>query len=173
MNNKGFTLMEIMAVLMILAVVVMFALPGIRAIRDEIYYYQAKSAAVKMADAMRSYYQRTKGSLVVGQIVGRSTNAAGAETTTVMDAANNVGCNNNVFSGIPANAISQQHLAQLFACDYLLTKDFAGLPYQFEASDALFNNNILVKATGLAEAKRHAGDSWCVYRDSSVAECNN
>ena len=177
MNSKGFTLMEILAVLLILAVVIMFALPGIRAVRNEIYYLQAKSAAVKMADAMRSYYQNTKGFRIAEsggepKLVGKIPAAGGSGLAA--ETAGGLTCNDVAAAGFPASAVGGiSPVSQLFACDYISVKDFRGLPYVFEVTDELFNGepSILVKATGLAEAGRHNGDSWCVYRDASVAEC--
>ena len=173
MNSKGFTLMEVLAVLLILAVVVMFAMPGIRFVRDEVRYGQAKNAAVKMADAMRTFYQDSKGYRPVGVLKGKL-EQEDADSLSVVAAAQG-DCAHAGYSGVPsADNGGTVDLAQLFACDYLSTKDFAGLPYQFEASDGLFeaDPSILVQAIGTAAAgTRHGGDRWCVYRDSSVSEC--
>jgi len=169
MNNKGFTLMEILAVVVILVVVTTFAIPGIRALRSEIYYLQAKSAANKMGDAMRSYYQNTKGYRIVGKLAGRTTNTI----TTVAEVAA-AGCNDQVNSGVPTNtsANSTAAMAQLFGCDYLMAKDFNGLPYIFLATNKLYQNKgILVKAFGTSAAGKYANKGWCVARDSSIREC--
>ena len=47
--KKGFTLMEILAVLLVIAVVVSMAAPVFRAIRFEVKNSQAKAAASKLA----------------------------------------------------------------------------------------------------------------------------
>lgn len=168
MNKKGFTLMEVLAVLLILAVVVSFAMPGIRFIRDEVQYAQAKNAAVKMADAMRSYYRDSKGVRVKGTLDGKQTE--GSLNQSVSEVAG-VSCS-TINTGIPNQALSgRDGIGQLFACDYLSTKDFVGLPYQFSASDALYEDNILVRAIGMEGARRHSSEGWCVYRDASVTEC--
>lgn len=164
--------MEVLAVVLILAVVIMFAIPGIRAIRNEIYYQQAKAASVKMADAMRSYYQNTKGYRIQGTLVGKlppATEATGL--TSVIDAAQ-VPCN-EVSTGIPTYSTGVATMDQLFACDYLSAKDFSGLPYRFEADDTWYAGNVLVRSIGFNAAGTHAGKGWCVYRDSSVTETLN
>lgn len=170
MNKHGFTLMEVLAVLLILAVVVSFALPGIRLIRDEVRHSQAKSAASKMAEAMRSFYQDTKGFFVVGCVQGKGGTADCTNVLLARDGSCNAGT-----TGIPSAASGGTvDLGQLFACDYLSTKDFAGLPYKFKTDKTtLFENEkILVKATGTSDAGRHHNDTWCVFRDSSIAKCN-
>lgn len=170
MNNKGFTLMEILAVLLILAVVVSFALPGIRLIRDEVQHSQAKSAASKMAEAMRSFYHDTKGLRVVGTLVGKLRSGEAEEYSVIYAAAQS--CNDRSSTGIPTSTTGgTTGIRQLFACGYLSTKDFAGLPYSFTADGDLFENDVLIRARGTTDAGRHAGEGWCVYRDSSIAEC--
>ena len=169
MNKKGFTLMEVLAVLLILAVVVSFAMPGIRFIRDEVQYTQAKNAAVKMADAMRSYYRDSKGVRVKGTLEGKK--AAGSLNQSVSEVVAEGKCT-VVNTGIPNyTANGRDAIKQLFTCDYLSPKDFVGLPYQFNASDALYEDNILVRAIGMEGARRHSSEGWCVYRDASVTEC--
>lgn len=160
--------MEVLAVVLILAVVIMFAIPGIRAIRNEIYYQQAKAASVKMADAMRSYYQNTKGYRIQGTLVGKLPPATEATGLTSVIEAAAVSCN-QVSTGIPTYSTGEATMDQLFACDYLSAKDFSGLPYRFEA-DATYAGNVLVRSIGFNAAGTHSGQGWCVYKDSSVME---
>lgn len=175
MNTKGFTLMEILAVLLVLAVVISFAMPGIRAVRDEITYHQAKTAAVKMADAVRLYYKDTKGVTFdpEGPTIAGKTESASDDSVSAREAAQ-AACNTQLLSGIPgANNNVTTTLTQLFACGYLSVKDFEGLPYEFSSrKDWLEDPDIvlLVRAVGTEAARRHAGDTWCVYRDHSVTE---
>ena len=175
MNTKGFTLMEILAVLLVLAVVVSFAMPGIRAVRDEITYHQAKTAAVKMADAVRLFYKDTKGVTFdpEGSAIAGKTEPASDDSVPAREAAQ-AACNTQLLSGIPgANDNVMTDLTQLFACGYLSVKDFEGLPYEFSSrKDWLEDPDIglLVRAVGTEAARRHAGDTWCVYRDHSVTE---
>ncbi len=177
MNTKGFTLMEILAVLLILAVVTMFSLPAVRATRSLMQHHQAKSAAIKMAEAMRVYYQNTKGYLITGQLRGKLIDND-ARTFSVISAAEQ-SCNNTAMTGIPSTTASTSRtssMAQLFACDYLSTKDFAGLPYTFIAHEDPFNkynNNddlILLTVTGTADAGKYQNKSFTVHRDGSVRE---
>ena len=128
-RKQGFTLMEVIAVLLTLALVIRFMSPMFRRVRDEVRYQQARSAAVKMADAIRSYYQNTKGYIPEG-CIGKG----GACVAPAVAASRP--CNDVAASGIPPTDDDRSvSLWLLFACDYLQAKDFAGLPYNF-SSDA-------------------------------------
>ena len=174
MNKQGFTLMEILAVLLIIALIASFAMPAIRAVRAEVQYQQAKSAAVKMVDAMRSYYQNTRGFLPVnGQIKGKLEGTEGENTLSPIAAAQTTCTDKWQAQSGQDNTVD---MSQLFACSYLTTKDFAGLPYLFVAHDDPFNKKegnaaeVLLTVTGTAAAGRHAGDVFTVHRDGSVKE---
>ena len=119
-NQKGFTLMEILAVLLIIAVVLSFAVPAYRSMRYEHYNGLAKAGVKKISEAMRSFYQNTKGYRITGSFSGTSMPA----TTK---------CNDVAASGIPSSAGGDQLIDQLFACGYLNYNDFVGLPYKFTA----------------------------------------
>lgn len=129
--KKGFTLMELLAVLLVIAVVVSMAAPVFRAVRYEIKNSQAKNAAKKMAEAMRSYYQASRGQRLTGCFT--PTQAAGENI--ILTAATK--CDSPGATGIPASksTIATANVAQLFACGYLSYKDFASLPYEFCAND--------------------------------------
>ncbi len=116
--KKGFTLMEILFVLLVIALVVSFAVPAIRSVRYDLYNARAKAALKKMAEARRSYYQYTKGADVYGDFTGSS-----AETFAGQS------CVDVAASGIPGSR-SNSHVGQLFACNFLDWKDF-DLPYTF------------------------------------------
>lgn len=118
--KKGFTLMEILFVLLVIALVVSFAVPAIRSVRYDVYNSRAKAALRKLAEARRSYYQYTKGSDVSGSFSASSEN----------NIFSGVACSNVAASGIPG-ARSNSDVGQLFACGFLDWKDFAGLPYNF------------------------------------------
>ncbi len=129
--KKGFTLMEILAVLLVLAVIASFAVPVVRSVLDEARYRKARVAATKMAEAMRSFYRSSRGTMVTGSLVGN-------------DAANLTGdCVNPALSGLPTRSFSGANLSpvgptsptveDLFRCQYLSAKDFAGLKYEFSA----------------------------------------
>lgn len=151
-NKKGFTLMEILAVLLLIAVVVSMAVPIFRSVRFDIKNAQAKSAAKKMAEAMRSYYQTTRGGTLNGCIAGSSVRAALTET-----------CAAPAATGIPRKSLppetNVQDVKQLFTCGNLPVKDFESLPYNFCACFWEESTNcpdtagdVYVSVTGNAEA---------------------
>lgn len=123
--KKGFTLMEMLAVVLVIAVVVSMAAPVFRSVRYEMKNSQAKNAAKKLAEAMHSYYQTSRGAKLTGcftptKDAGKAVLAA-APSTCVSPGA----------TGIPSTAPSQQAVSQLFACGFLSPKDFRNLPYNF------------------------------------------
>ena len=117
--KKGFTLMEILFVLLVIALVVSFATPVIRSVRYDVYNARAKTALRKLAEARRSYYQYTKGSDIVG-----------AFSASVAKDYASYTCNNVAASGIPGSQ-TLSDVSQLFACGFLDWKDFSDLPYNF------------------------------------------
>lgn len=156
--------MEILAVMLVIAVVASFAMPVIRSVRAETRYQRAKSAALKMAEAQRTFYRSTKGHLIVGNVQGVNIPSVVAQTT----------CSNPGSTGIPAQIEgqytneSQDDIAQLFACDYLSPKDFVGLPYTFSAN-ATPSNGVLLTVTGNSpQAGRYNNRSFVVNRDMTI-----
>ncbi len=125
--KKGFTLMELLAVLLVIAVVVSMAAPVFRAVRYEMKNSQAKNAAKKMAEAMHNYYQSSRGHKITGCFT--PTQAAGK--TVIMTAS--TACTSPGAEGIPSykKGSGTVEVNQLFACGYLSFKDFASLPYEF------------------------------------------
>lgn len=120
--KKGFTLMEILAVLLVIAVVVSMAVPVFRAIRFEVKNSQAKAAASKLAQQMRTYYQISRGRVVGGSFDASDSNVI---FTTAACVEPNV-------TGVPSQKNGDKvDVKQLFACGYLTGKDFSGLPYTF------------------------------------------
>lgn len=164
-SKQGFTLMEILAVLLILAVVASFMVPMFRRVRDEVRYQQARSAALKMADAIRSYYQNTKGYVPEGCI------GEGGSCVAPTNAAAST-CSNVAATGIPSSASEKSvSLGQLFACDYLSVKDFAGLAYNFSSdADYIFTSDdpYLVKVDAREEAGPKHQDTFYVSRDMTI-----
>lgn len=126
--------MEILAVLLVIAVVVSMAMPMFRAVRYEIKNSQAKNAAKKMAEAMLSYYQDSRGRLLTGCFTPTQT----AGETLIKTAV--TACNFAGATGIPAykrsGGITEDAVSQLFACGYLSYKDFVSLPYNFCANNS-------------------------------------
>lgn len=126
--------MEVLAVLLVIAVIVSMAMPMFRAVRYEIKNSQAKNAAKKMAEAMLSYYQSNRGVLISGCF----TPTQNAGNTIIKTAA--ASCASLGATGIPAykrsGETTGQGVEQLFACGYLSYKDFVSLPYRFCANDS-------------------------------------
>ncbi len=115
--KKGFTLMEILFVLLVIALVVSFAVPAIRSVRYDIYNSRAKGALRKLAEANRSFYQYTKGSRVQGSFVID-------DLKSYSDS-----CQDIAASGIPGRS-QDSDVKQLFVCGFLDWKDF-DVPYKF------------------------------------------
>ncbi|MBP5404048.1 MAG: type II secretion system protein [Elusimicrobiaceae bacterium] len=160
--SKGFTLMEILAVMLVIALIASFALPALRSVRSEAYYHRAKTAGIKLAEAIRSYYRDSKGFLpVTGEING---DTVAGQTYT---------CDRSKLSGVPGQGTSVS-IEQLFACGYLSTKDFAGLPYKFSSglSSASDYNGALVRGTGQDSdrAGRYKGKTFIIARNMAITE---
>ncbi len=172
--KKGFTLMEILAVILVIAVIASFLVPAVRSARAEIAYQRAKTAAIKMAEAMRSYYRDSKGYLLDtdSSVVGTGTYSFG---TCPTDSPVWTG---EISSQDPSNKISD--VAELFKCNYLTWKDFQGLPYTFTPAAKYENNqldrSVLVTFTALDDAKkagRYHGQTFNVTHDMKVLEDEN
>lgn len=116
-SRKGFTLMEILAVLLIIAVVLSFAIPAFRSVRFEQRNSLAKAGVKKLSEAVRSFYQNSKGVKIKGSFRGDALGTIGS-------------CQNIGASGVPGTG-QEADIMQLFACGYLNANDFAGLPYTF------------------------------------------
>ena len=122
--KKGFTLMEMLAVVLVVAVIVSMAVPVFRTVRHEMKNSQAKTASKKLAEGMRSFYQSSRGRLVENVCFNPTQDTVIA---TVPSA-----CNLDSATGIPNKKISSAaEVEQLFACGYLSPKDFVSLPYHF------------------------------------------
>ena len=138
--KKGFTLMEILAVLLVIAVIASFAMPALRSIQAEVRHQRAKSAALKMADAMRTYYKNSKGWLLDGSVKGTDNSLNAAVQTT---------CDTDRLQGLYPSPSSKISVYQLFACGLLSSKDFWDLPYEFApATNPFDDNEILLNVTG-------------------------
>lgn len=125
--KKGFTLMEVLAVILLLAVVVSLTSPVFRAVRHEIRHAQAKVAAKKLAEALKTYYQVSRGGTMSACF--QATNTSITQPTQT--------CSNPSATGIPRSSqAATTAVEQLFACGYLSSKDFRGLPYTFCTSQA-------------------------------------
>ena len=116
-NTKGFTLMEILAVLLIIAVILSFAVPAFRSVRFEQRNSQAKAGVKKLSEALRSFYQNSKGVKITGSFTGDGLTSVGT-------------CQDLGASGVPGTGKTAD-ITQLFFFVYLNANDFAGLPYTF------------------------------------------
>ena len=121
-HPKGFTLMEILAVILVIAVVVAMASPVFRAVRFEMRHAQARTGAKKVAEAVKSYYQASRGQVLKGCF-------SPMEDTIITTGPTD--CNSPAATGKPGSRNDSTDVEQLFACGYLSAKDFTGLPYKF------------------------------------------
>jgi prepilin-type N-terminal cleavage/methylation domain-containing protein len=134
--RNGFTLMEVLAVILVIAVVASMATPAFRSVRHEMKQAQAKTATQKVAEAVKTYYQVSRGQLL--QVCFSPTTATGKALMA------STSCTNPGATGIPHSATALQYVpatatnnaddteaGRLFACGYLSYKDFASLPYTF------------------------------------------
>ena len=123
--KQGFTLMEVLAVLLVIAVVASLTAPVFRAARYEIKHSQAKLALKKLHEAKQRYYQMSRGVAIEACFSGADTDVISAAPST---------CSDPGATGIPAKYYSRRarnSANDLFACGLLEAKDFAGLPYRF------------------------------------------
>jgi len=125
-NRKGFTLMEILAVLLVIAVIASFAVPVVKSVRREMRYQKAKVAGMQLAEAVRSFYTDTKGCLAIDEEGFYAPDAAEA---TVCPA------NHTITTGVPGNCESNLKARIVFACNYISPKMFIDLPYTFRVYD--------------------------------------
>ena len=187
--KKGFTLMEILAVLLVIAVVVSMAVPVFRSVRFEIKNGQAKSAAKKLAEAMRSYYQVSRG---LG--VKRECFTPTSDTGRAVVMAETSACLSPTSDGIPyqnstTDDDSRSDISQLFACGYLSYKDFIGLPYEFcacnpvsggtqpvscQIRESTVRNTPVVVAYGASGAgNKYTDSSYYIFVDQSMKPKDN
>lgn len=174
MHKNGFTLMEVLAVLLIIALVASMAVPVYRTVRNEMRYNQARGAAAKMADALRTFYVRSRGAAISVNSCFTPSTSAGANVVF------ETGCTDITASGIPGrNSCSGTNcdVKQLFGCGYLSYRDFASLPYTFcvcdpngSASGCNNKSNLLVRVTGTADAGKYNGKSFSFDKNMSFAE---
>ena len=156
--NKGFTLMEMLAVVLVVALMMSFALPVYRSVRFEMRHSQAQEAALKMADAMRTYYSRTRGSTIVGSL---SPDTEAGKTTMAT-----TNCIDILATGIPVSGQgASQGIGQLFACGFLTEKDFRDLPYTFTAHGTA---DPLVTVQGLERSGKYKNLSFSVSKKMVV-----
>lgn len=127
--RAGFTLMEILAVLLVIAVVSSFAVPVFRSVRYDIKNAQAKGALKKLDAAVRSFYSNSRGTHTAPSCFSGVSGVAGCGNV-ILDSTL---CVNRGATGIPNQTAMKETASpeELFGCGYAIKKDFAGLPYKF------------------------------------------
>lgn len=134
--KKGFTLMEVLAVMLVVAVIASLLTPAVRAVRSEVYYHRAKLAALKMAEAIRSYYRDSKGYDISGDFSGSAVNSPDTFASFLETIKDDCPPDSPARMGIvmPTNAGKVKDVTELFQCNYLSWREFEGLPYTFAAT---------------------------------------
>ena len=129
--QKGFTLMEMLAVGLMLAVIMSLATPVVRNFRNEIKNAQARTAAGKLAQGYRNYLKDRKCLLVPN----RGCFSPTQDTVIQTDASQCTESRNTGVPGRPSLCLitftDTTDLKNLFACGYVAYKDFANIPYEF------------------------------------------
>ena len=168
--KKGFTLMEMLAVLLLVTLLMSLALPVYRSIRFEMRRSQAEQAAVKMAEAMRSFYVQTKGGLIVSGVNPLyPADPDTADSSDIMAAPAGT-CTSRIASGIPSYGSATFGIEQLFACGFLSYKDFQLLPYKFHANGA---SDPLVTVVGQPGSGKYENVTFCVRKNMTIQEGGN
>lgn len=156
--------MEILAVLLVVAVLASFAVPAIRSIMAEVRYQRAKVAGAKLAEAVRIFYTDSKGYRINGSISGSSIGTDIA--ASVSD------CENPAISGIPpyeTATAGNVDVSQLFFCNYLAVKDFQGLEsYEFNVGACAGGASCLVRVSD--SSSTHNKGCFSVNRDGTITE---
>lgn len=176
-SRKGFTLMEILFVLLIIALIVSFAAPAFRAVRYEIKNMRAKSALKKLAEARRTYYQYTKGVDIKTNMTEDQSYFKGSKAQNLASKT----CGDTGKTGIPSADKDPVDVDQLFACGFLNWKDFVDLPYTFYICKLDGSNSApcnesgrYAAATGLTDAgSSYTGNyAMWVYKYDADANAN-
>ena len=169
-SQKGFTLMEILAVLLIIAVILSFAIPAYNSIRFDQRNNLAKEGVKRLSEAIRSYYQNTKGVQITGHFTGTGLGAVPPA------------CNDLSSSGVPGRG-KTENIMQLFACGYLSGSEYSELPYTFYSClDNNANCHGRPYAVAMGTTKTAAGEKYVkdyngvkdyVYWDNALRVTDN
>lgn len=126
--KKGFTLMEVLAVVLILAVIAAFAVPAVRSARTDMKNRQANAAFVQFSQAIAQLNANT-GSFIAPESSFNPATPAGKAVLY------NNNCQEGTATGVPVTRRDANNdplaISNLFACGYLNPKDFKGLNYEF------------------------------------------
>ena len=162
--------MEILAVLLIIAVILSFAIPAYNSIRFDQRNNLAKEGVKRLSEAIRSYYQNTKGVQITGNFTGTGLGAVPPA------------CNDFSSSGVPGRG-KTANIMQLFACGYLSGSEYSELPYTFYS--CLDNNTnchgrpyavakaVDKKTAGKKYVKEYDGVQYYIYLDNALRVTDN
>ena len=165
MNKKGFTLMEALAVVLIVALLVSLAMPIYRSIRYEVRHSQAEQAAVKMAEALRSFYVASKGIAIIGSFNPSTADGVSKMTSTA--------CPQTLFAtGLPPRIRGEEtgSIEYLFGCKYLTYKDFENLPYTFTANGR--NANLVTVVGGDQAGDKYKNKTFYITRNMKPTQAS-
>lgn len=134
-NRLGFTLVEMLFVLLLIALLISFALPAFRAVRFDIKNSRTQNALAKLAEARLSFYQSTKG-WDIATVENHSPDLAFSFTGDEVKGFAAEICDSPSLSGKPSHGESSiKSVKELFACGFLDWHDFVDLPYTFYICD--------------------------------------
>ncbi len=167
--KKGFTLMEMLAVVLLVALVLSFAVPAYRVIRFDVRNGQARVAVKKLAEAVKNYRRDSRGFRVMTCF---TPTAANSPIQAFAQAGQPESCMTPGATGVPMRSLDMQtarnaqlvadnQASQLFACGYLSYKDFVGLPYTF----CTFKTGVAELAGVADPADLQAADLDCADND--------
>ena len=163
--------MEILAVLLIIAVILSFAIPAYNSIRFDQRNNLAKEGVKRLSEAIRSYYQNTKGVQIIGNFTGTALGTVPA-------------CNDLSSSGVPGRG-KTENIMQLFACGYLSGAEYSELPYTFYSCLNDVDNKVChghpyavakavyKKTAGKKYVKEYDGVPYYIYLDSALRVTDN
>ena len=134
--KKGFTLMEILFVVMFVALLITLAAPSFRAVRFDIKNARAQTALKKLVEARLSFYQYTRGADIKTTGGNQHSSFQGTDAKNLATPTDLLKCTDFAASGVPSSSTPQsEDIRQLFLCKFLDWRDFQGLPYEFHNCD--------------------------------------
>ena len=167
-NKNGFTLMEMLAVLLVIAVIASLTVPLMQSVRRDMRYQKAKAAGMQLAEAIRSFYTDTKGCLPITPAESSGFYAPDAADATVCPP------NHTISTGVRNQCGEDNGLHEriVFACNYVSPKMFVDLPYRFQVMDPRpsgGNNEVFIVGTEML-SDEETGRTFTIYRDMTFSE---
>ena len=156
--------MELLAVIMLIALIASFAVPAYRSIRAERQFRRARSAAVLLLEGIRQAKQKT----------GRPLRTNTDFTPTDGIPYNTAGCTDDAATGIPRRSNLQRNgadytIEELFACGYVNSRDFEKLPYSFTYTYGGPDAPSYITFTGIDGAGKYEDRSF-KYENEKITE---